>query len=225
MSHSVRRHLRVAIEEYDASIRRFIPGYDAMIREAATAVAHVCPGLALDLGAGTGALSAALLARGEVGAVELVDVDEEMLARARTRLEAFGDRARFALRSFHEPLPACDAVAASLALHHIPSLEEKAALYRRIFQALGAGGAFVNADVTMPAEEPARGEAYRGWAAHLVASGIEEAQAWKHFEDWAGEDTYFPLEAELAALHTAGFQARCAWREGVSTVVVAVKGA
>jgi len=221
MGHSVRRHLRVAIQEYDASIRRFIPGYQDMIGEAAAAVAGVSPALVLDLGAGTGALSAALLARPEVGVVELVDVDAEMLGHARERLAPFGARARFAERSFLDALPRCDAVAASLALHHVPSLEGKRALFGRIREALAPGGVFVNADVTMPAEEPARGEAFRGWAAHLVASGIEERRAWEHFAEWAGEDTYFPLEDELAALEAVGFAARCVWREGVSTVVVA----
>jgi tRNA (cmo5U34)-methyltransferase len=152
-----------------------------------------------------------------------LDVDEEMLARARERLAAHGARARFTLRSFHDPLPACDAVAASLALHHVRTLEEKAALFARVLSALRPGGVFVNADVTMPGEEPARGEAWRAWAAHLVASGIEEARAWEHFAEWADEDCYFPLEAELGALDGAGFSARSAWRDGVSTVVVARK--
>ncbi len=223
MTHSVRRHLRVAVEEYDASIRRFIPGYEAMLRETAGAVAAVRPALVLDLGAGTGALSETLLASPEVGAVELVDVDGEMLARARERLAEHGTRARYALRSFHDPLPACDAVAASLALHHVRTLEEKEALFTRVYAALRPGGVLVNADVTLPAEEPARGEAWRAWAAHLVASGIGEARAWAHFEEWADEDAYFPLEAELAALEGAGFRARCAWRDRVSTVVVARK--
>jgi tRNA (cmo5U34)-methyltransferase len=221
MSHSVRHHLRVDTEEYDASIRRFIPGYETMLREAAAAVAAARPALVLDLGAGTGALSAALLERPEIGAVHLVDVDGEMLARAQERLAVYGTRARFALSSFHDPLPPCDAVAASLALHHVRTLEEKAALFRRVYAALQPGGVFVNADVTLPADEPPRGEAWRAWAAHLVASGIGEARAWEHFAEWADEDTYFPLEEELAALAGAGFHARCAWRDGVSTVVVA----
>ena len=223
MSHSVRRHLRVDIEAYDASIRRFIPGYEEMLRQAAAAVAAVRPALVLDLGSGTGALAEALLAREEVGAVELIDVDEEMLNQARTRLAAFGPRARFSLRSFDDALPACDAVAASLSLHHIPTLDKKGALFRRAFDALRPGGVLVNADVTMPAADPERARAWRGWADHLVASGIEESQAWKHFDDWSGEDTYFPLDAELEALATAGFRARCAWRQGVSTLVVAEK--
>ncbi|NJD18393.1 MAG: class I SAM-dependent methyltransferase [Gemmatimonadetes bacterium] len=223
MTHSVRRHLRVDIAEYDASIRQFIPGYEMMLREAAAAVASVRPALVLDLGAGTGALSEALLERPEVGVVELVDVDGEMLGQARERLAAFGGRARFTLRSFHDALPACDAVAASLALHHVRTLEEKAALFARVYDALRPGGTFVNADVTMPAQEPARGESWRAWAQHLVASGIAEPRAWEHFAAWADEDTYFPVEDELDALLGAGFDARCAWRDRVSTVVVGRK--
>ncbi len=223
MTHSVRRHLRVDIAGYDASIRRFIPGYETMLREAASAVAAVRPALVVDLGAGTGALAEALLARPEVGAVELVDVDEEMLGRARERLAGFGSRARFVLRSFHDPLPRCDAVAASLALHHVRTLEDKAALFARVHAALRPGGVFVNADVTMPAGEPGREEAWRAWAGHLVASGIAEPRAWEHFAEWADEDTYFPLEDELAALERAGFDARRVWRDRVSTVVAARK--
>jgi hypothetical protein len=75
----------------------------------------------------------------------------------------------------------------------------------------------------VPETEPARAEAYRGWAAHLVASGIAEPRAWEHFAEWAEEDTYFSLETELAALEGAGFRVRWAWREGVSTVMVGTR--
>ncbi len=223
MSHSVRRHLHVEIEAYDASIRRWIPGYEEMLTTAAEAVATVSPALVLDLGAGTGALSAAILAHGAVGAVELLDVDEEMLARARDRLHDFGERARFTVRSFSDPLPRCDAVAASLALHHVPALEEKAALFGRIFQALRPGGVFVNADATMPADDAGRAAAFDAWAAHMARSGIDDAQARRHFAEWAGEDTYLPLDDELAALGAAGFEARCVWSDRPSTVVVALR--
>ncbi len=221
MSHSVRRHLRVEIEAYDEVIRRWIPGYDAMIGAAAAAVAGVAPAHVLDLGAGTGALSAEILRHPEVGLVELVDVDPEMLAQARNRLHAFGARARFTLGSFADPLPPCDAVAASLALHHIHDFQDKAAMFARIFAALRPGGVFVNADATMPADEAGRAGAFAAWTAHMARSGIDDAQARAHFAEWAEEDTYFPLDDELAALAAAGFHATCVWREDPSTVVVA----
>ena len=224
MSHSVRSHLRLDIEVYDASIRRFIPGYEDMVATAAKAVVGGEPGHVLDLGAGTGALSAAVLERSETAAVELIDIDEEMLGQAQQRLRFFGKRAKHTLLSFDEELPPCDAAMASLSLHHVPTLEAKGRLFSRIHAALTPGGVFVNADVTLPAEDPARSAAYDAWADHLVANGIRRADAFGHFEAWADEDPYFPLDDELAALRDAGFQAECVWREGVSTVVVARKG-
>ena len=173
MSHSVRSHLRLEIEAYDATIRRFIPGYEEGLRRAAREIAAVQPGLVLDLGAGTGALSEAILEHDSVEALEAVDVDSEMLAQARARLERFGARARFRECSFDEPLPSCDAVAASLALHHVPTMDAKGKLFRRIHRALRPGGVFVNADVTISADPAERDRAYRLWANHMTGCGIE----------------------------------------------------
>ncbi len=223
MSHSVRSHLRLEIEAYDETIRRFIPGYDEGLRRAACEVAAVRPTLVLDLGAGTGALTEAILEQEGVGAVEAIDVDPEMLGRARIRLKRFGGRAHFRERSFDAPLPACDAVAASLALHHIPTMERKHALYKRIFRALRTEGVFVNADVTMSSRATSRERCYRIWAAHLVSCGIEEQRAYEHFEEWASEDTYFPPSDELAALREAGFDAQRVWRDRPNTLLVGRK--
>ena len=93
-------------------------------RTAVRAVAASDPSPVLDLGAGTGALAAALLeltagpgGLGDAGpTVELLDIDQEMLGHARERLASYGDRARFTVRSYYEPLPACDAAMASLSM-------------------------------------------------------------------------------------------------------------
>ena len=223
MSHSVRRHLRVEVDAYDEIIRRFIPGYETMLATAAREVAAARPGLVLDLGAGTGALSEAMLGHEEIGAIELIDVDPEMLDQARVRLEPFGGRTRFRERSFLDPLPPCDAVAASLALHHISEMEDKGTLYRRIHTSLRPEGVFVNADVVMPSDAAAREEGYASWAAHMVSRGIPEERAYRHFEEWAEEDTYFPVERELETMDSAGFTAGIAWHEGPGAVLVGRK--
>ena len=222
-SHSVRRHLRIAVDAYDAKIRQFIPGYEEMLAVAASELAAAGKGLVLDLGAGTGALAQAILDAVPEATVELIDVDSEMLDQARTRLARFGNRARFTRASFLEPLPRCRGAAASLALHHIPSMNDKRALYRRIYEALEPGGIFVNADATMPADPAAQEATWRGWADHLVSHGIDEKRAFEHFEEWSEEDTYFPLEEELAAVAAAGFAAECKWSEVGITVIVGRK--
>jgi SAM-dependent methyltransferase len=223
MSHSVERHLGVASASYDETIRRFIPGYETMITTAAEAVAATAPALVLDLGAGTGALSERLLALSPDVTVELWDVDDAMLAVARERLARFGHRARLMHRSFDEPLPSCDGIMASLALHHIATISRKTELYARAYSALRPGAVLANADVTIPSDDAGHQATYRQWANHLVASGIPEERAWQHFAEWSGEDRYFSLEEELAALRLVGFRADCAWRKGPSTVTTAVK--
>lgn len=224
MEHRVRSHLRIEVDSYDASIRTFIPGYDTLLAKAAEAVAAAArPARVVDLGAGTGALAGAILERCPDCQVELIDADPEMLDRARARLAGFGDRISFSRRSFRDALPRCDAVAASLALHHVPTLGEKRALFARIRDALPSGGVFVNADANMPADAGQRAADYRAWAAHLIACGIPEARAWRHFDEWAEEDVYLPLDDELAALRDAGFAARCLWRKTPVAVVRAVK--
>ena len=223
MSHSVKQHLRLEIEAYDRTIRRWIPGYEQALRRAAREIARAQPRRVLDLGAGTGALSEAILNEAPTATVELFDVDEDMLAQARVRLKRFGKRARYRRQSFLDPLPQCDAAAASLALHHVPAMTAKAQLYKRILKALAPGGVLVNADVTMPSGGPRRSEHYAKWAAHLVSCGIGEDRAYEHFREWAGEDTYFPLEMELDAMTEAGFDANCAWQDIPNTLMIGRK--
>jgi tRNA (cmo5U34)-methyltransferase len=129
-THSVKRHLQVDAESYDVEIRRFIPHYDEMIATGVEVLAALVPadGHVLDLGGGTGALSSAVL--GGLGGVRvtLLDVDPEMLAEARRRLGPFAGRVSFRQGSFLDPLPAADAVVASLALHHVHDLQTKTGL-------------------------------------------------------------------------------------------------
>ena len=169
-------------------------------------------------------MTAAMLAHEGVGEVVALDVDGEMLAQVRVRLAGFGERAVFREQSFDGALPRCDAVAASLALHHVPTMVGKRGLYARIHSALRPGGVFVNADVTMPAEAELREATYKRWAGHLVASGIAERRAREHFAEWADEDTYFPLGEELAAMREVGFAVECVWEETPFCLVVGRKG-
>src|SRR4029453_18856437 len=100
-------------------------------------------GHVLDLRGGTGALSSAVLDGLPGVRVTVLDVDPEMLAEARRRLARFGDRVSFREGSFLDPLPAADAVVASLALHHVHDLQRKTALYGAIRDALPPGGVLV----------------------------------------------------------------------------------
>jgi methylase of polypeptide subunit release factors len=75
VEHRVAGHLGVAAEEYDRTIRTFIPNYEGMISTMVHWVEGNVPagGLVVDLGAGTGALSAAILDALPDVRVQLVD--------------------------------------------------------------------------------------------------------------------------------------------------------
>src|SRR5207302_2056730 len=104
-------------EIYDVQIRRFIPHYDEMITTGVELLAALAPAEAhvLDLGGGTGALSAAVLDALPGIHITVLDVDADMLGEARQRLARFTDRVSFHEGSFLDPLPRADAVVASLA--------------------------------------------------------------------------------------------------------------
>jgi len=226
MAHSVKRHLDVSADVYDVEIRRFIPDYDDMLATGVQLLGALAPAAAdvLDLGGGTGALSAAVLAALPDACVTVLDVDRAMLREARRRLARFGDRVEFREASFLDPLPAADAVMASLALHHVHDLGVKTDLYRAIHAALAPGGVFLNLDAAMTEGPRLNALVFQRWAARMAEHGITEAEARGHFAAWADEDRYFPLDEELAALRRAGFaEVECFWRSGASAICCALR--
>jgi tRNA (cmo5U34)-methyltransferase len=219
--HRVATHLGLAANDYDAAIRTYIPGYAAMI-DTVVGIVDALPArdpLVVDLGAGTGALGGAILDRVARARVQFLDIDPAMLEVAGTRVAAHGARAELRRGSFDDALPACDAVVASLALHHVPELARKRALYARIREALRPGGVLLVADVTVFEAGAAHDHTYAAWAAAMATHGIARADAEALFAKWAGEDRYYPLAVELDQLRAAGFaQPECFFKLGPATV-------
>ena len=94
MTHSVQKHLSVSPAAYDVEIRRFIPGYDAMLEEVAFALVDAGGAQArrVDLGAGTGSLTDRVARTLLDAHFTLIDIDPAMLAQASKRLEAVRER-------------------------------------------------------------------------------------------------------------------------------------
>jgi ubiquinone/menaquinone biosynthesis C-methylase UbiE len=226
MAHSVQNHLHIAVADYDRVIRTYIPGYEEMLDTVAWWLGAIVPkdGKVIDLGGGTGSLAEAILSRLPEIHVEIWDVDPQMMELARGRLSSFGNRATVTERSFLEKIDSCDAVAASIALHHIPKMETKRDVYANIYSALRTHGIFLNADATIDDTEPGRAAMYRWWSRFMGTKGISETEAYKLFDEWAAEDTYQPLTDELAALGKAGFRRpEVFWKFGPMTVYGGIK--
>ncbi|HLI26642.1 MAG TPA: class I SAM-dependent methyltransferase [Chloroflexota bacterium] len=173
----------------------------------------------LDLGAGYGAVAAAVLARWPDATATLVDFSPPMMAEGARRLAPFAGRYRYVEWDLNQPGwppeavgPFC-AVVSAQALHHLPDAR-KAALYCQVYERLVPGGAFVIWDPVRPPHPyldavyaaVARGEPV---PSQLPAPPAPDAHS-------AG---IAPLEAQLAWLRAAGFGAvDCFWKEGASAI-------
>src|SRR5258708_21025434 len=227
MPHPVEGPLKQKIDESDRRIRTLVYGYDAMRVIHMDLLARCLPragGLGMELGGGTGAVVAGVAGRFPNGRVQIWDTDRAMLAFARERCAPFNDRISFVARSFAEPLPACDAVVACIALHHVKDLTAKGEIYRHIFAALRPGGLFANADTMMDSRPGPREHYFNVWSRFQQTHGTTDAEARQNFADWAVEDYYPPLWLELKLLAAAGFaQPRGFWRPEHPAVFGCVK--
>jgi SAM-dependent methyltransferase len=105
----------------------------------------------LDLGAGTGAASHAILERHPSSTAILADFSPEMMGAGEAELRAFAGRYQYVefdltAGAWPAAIPAAvDAVVTSLCVHHLPD-ERKRSLFGEIFQRLRPGGWYLNYD-------------------------------------------------------------------------------
>ena len=212
---SVATHLGIDLAEYDAKIRTFIPHYEEMLDIAASAIDPKSQ-VIVELGIGTGALSARCLRTAPHARVVGMDADAEILKAAARRLPS---NAKFICSSFlRAEIPECDAVVASFALHHVRTRRSKAALYARIAKALGAGGRVVTVDCQPGSNVTVARRQREAWKNHLMQS-YSEKEAMDYLEAWSDEDVYVPLDSEMELMQRAALTVEVLWRKDAFAVL------
>lgn len=149
MSDTVQVHFDSRATSYDDYRRALIPNFDEFYNIGVDTL--ICPKsdpCVLDLGAGTGLSTAALLKRFPAAHVTLLDFSEEMLAVARERFKS-NPNINFAIGDYRTFLPEerFNIVISGLSIHHL-GFEEKQQLAIRVFNILTPEGEFVNSDMT-----------------------------------------------------------------------------
>lgn len=211
---------------YDRGRRQLIPFFD---RFYGTAVDQLMdhpnrPNRVLELGAGTGLLSAMVAAALPGAELVLTDLVPQMLAQARARL-ADHPNASFVEGSFADGLPPgpFGAVVSGLAIHHLND-DHKRRLFGRIYEELAPGGIFINAEqVAAPTNALDELQAM-DWRRQVRAAGVTET-------DLAAADTRMaadicaPVGPQLDWLSQVGFvDCDNPFRDGRFAVLVARKG-
>ncbi len=149
MAQVVRKAFAAAANTYDRARRKLVPCFDDFYRASLELLPFKPDDRfeALDLGAGTGLLSAMIAEAFPKARLTLFDLTPEMLTIARQRLKPLGKRVRFVTADFAAAAPSksYDAVVSALAIHHLPD-SGKRHLFADIFKYLTSGGVFINAD-------------------------------------------------------------------------------
>lgn len=222
---SVAKHLNITPQQYDTEIRNLIPRYDELLVQAAQAL-HLASRKVqsiVDLGVGTGALTAACLKQLPSARVWGIDADNSMVSMVGKRLGARRRQVQLVHGDFTvTALPRCDAIVASYALHHIKQARVKQRFYRRCFAALRSGGVLVNGDCAPASEASAFARDLEVWYAHL-GNTFGRAEGKRIYASWAEEDFYFPLREESRMLERAGFRVELPWRRSPFAVIVGIK--
>lgn len=203
-------HIRQAFnrfaQDYDAQREYIIPEMRQYYGAAVWAMETVSPKPAiLDVGAGTGLLSAFLLEKFPDARLTLMDISENMLDMARLRFASRpGTEYIVCDYSRSELGGPFDLICSALSIHHLAP-GDKQRLFRRIFAALNPGGMFVNADQA-EGETPYFTRRYLDYWNDFLRSGpMTEAQ---HAEILMRRDTLDRNEKvsdQLAWLKEAGF--------------------
>jgi tRNA (cmo5U34)-methyltransferase len=206
--------------DYDQGRRRLLPGIDAFYGAALGILnfAADAPLRVLDIGAGTGLLSAMVAAAYPQARITLSDISREMLAVARERL---GEGRRFEFVEadmVEQALPGnLDAVVSALAIHHLDD-GEKRALYGRIHSAVRPGGVFFNAEQVRGPTADIDAANHAAWLAAVHNLGVGEVELTQALERMKA-DRPATLDDQLGWLRDAGFNnVQCTYEDGMFAV-------
>lgn len=211
--------------EYTALRRRLVPGFDAFYGSAVDALR--LPGVGpvrrvLDLGAGTGLLSACVAEAFPEARFELLDGSEAMLDEA---VERLGDRTRAVhVQDMAAGLPAgpFDAVVSALAIHHLED-PAKRELFAAVHARLRPGGVFVNAEQVAGPTAALEAVYQARWAADCRSLGASEAEI-EEARERRRHDRSVDVATQLRWIAEAGFATvDCLYKDWSLATLVGVR--
>ncbi len=196
-------------QDFDQGIRRLLPYYDQLL----TALSYCVPPDAsriLDLGCGTGNLSARIRQRLPQVHIIAMDYSPAMLQQAQAKLPPTqttfitADFGAWALQpQDFPPIAPVDACVSSLAIHHL-SDAMKGQLFRQILAHLRPGGCFWNADPVL-APHPHSAALYQRVRQECTPCEPLPERGVVQPYGTSSQDQVATLATQLALLHAAGF--------------------
>jgi len=195
------------VARYDAQRAKVIPGFRTFYGTVVDLIHYATTDRfrVLDLGAGTGLLSALIIKSFMLAEITLVDISEKMLSKARERFRE-NKRVRFLVSDYTVSLPeeSYQFVVSAMSIHHLENPEKKG-LFCRILDRLSPGGMFINADI-VKGETPFSDNLFRAWWLKQINSTDLSEEERKIIFKRIEYDRPARLEEQLAWLREAGYR-------------------
>lgn len=201
----IRKLFDDAAQVYDTQRRYLITCFEDFYGTAVALAQTDTPEPAiLDIGAGTGLLSALLLKKYPQAKITLIDISAQMLEVARQRLKALSD-IEFIIDDFarHQFTSSFDIIASSLAIHHLDD-REKESLYQKVYHIMNKSGCFINADQVMGSTPHLENLYKEDWRKKVLASPLTPEEI-ARADERTRMDQMSTLKDQLGWLRNAGF--------------------
>ncbi len=207
---------------YDPARTRLIPCFDTFYRTTVDLMSETTDHV-LDLGAGTGLLSAFVRERFPDAHLHMIDSSDSMLAQARQRFsrdqETVFQLADYTTAQWGSQY---DAVISALSIHHLEDAAKKQ-LFEKIHNAVKPGGIFINAEQILAPTPQLEEQAKADWLAEVRALGATDEEVAASLLRQT-EDRSATVADQLRWMQHAGLKnVRCSFAQGRFAVLSGVQ--
>ena len=210
----------ITAQDYDTDRAKLIPCFERLYQTALELIPQGADYI-LDLGAGTGLLTAFVRSRFSDARLHLIDSSQPMLAQAERRFSGDGEiLCQLGDYTSARWSSSYDTVVSALSIHHLTD-EAKRGLFARVRGVLKTGGVFVNLEQILQKTPELEAQAKARWLRDVRTLGATERQIEASLLRQT-QDRCATADDQLRWLQEAGFcETRCVFAEGRFAVLFA----
>ncbi len=225
------RQIEKSFDEVSTSFESIFPPVSLRYQEIHDVMLYFLTSLGRDfidiveLGVGTGELTAEVLQRFPDAGVEAIDLSAQMLEVAGQKLLPYKDRVNLIHSDFgtYEFMREYDLAISSLALHHLPD-KDKLKLMKSIHRSLKEEGVFIFGDLIQSPSPYLDKKFFRIWKNYLRLKGLSRDEIENRVKGPLNNDLPATLPEILHWMKEAGFRdVDCLWKYFNHAVVVGIK--